>query len=49
MQAFLCWSGAASHAITHALHGFLGDVVQDLKPFLSSESIRKGQPSPQNR
>jgi len=43
MQVFLCWSGAASHRIAQALHGFLGDVIQDLKPFLSSESIRKGQ------
>ena len=43
MQVFLCWSGAASHKIAEALHGFLGDVIQDLKPFLSSESIRKGQ------
>jgi len=43
MQVFLCWSGAASHKIAEALHSFLGDVIQDLKPFLSSESIRKGQ------
>jgi hypothetical protein len=43
MQVFLCWSGTASHKIAEALHGFLGDVIQDLKPFLSSENIRKGQ------
>ncbi len=43
MQVFLCWSGAASHPIAHALHGSPGDVIQDLKPFLSSESIRKGR------
>jgi len=43
MQVFLCWSGASSHKIALALHGFLGDVIQDLKPFLSSETIRKGQ------
>ena len=41
MQILLCESGAASHSIAHALHGFLGDVIRDLKPFLSSESIRK--------
>ncbi|MBS0416924.1 MAG: toll-Interleukin receptor [Proteobacteria bacterium] len=43
MQVFLCWSGPAGHKIAEAFHGFLGDVIQDLKPFLSSESIRKGQ------
>jgi len=42
MQVFLCWSGAPSHSILHALHGVLGDVIQDLKPFRLSESIRKG-------
>jgi len=39
MQVFLCWSGAASHQIAQALHGFLGDVIQDLKPFLSSAAV----------
>lgn len=43
MHVFLCWSGAASHPIAHALHGFLGDVIQDLEPFLSSERIRTGK------
>jgi hypothetical protein len=43
MQVFLCWSGAASHPIAHALHGFLGDVIQDLEPFLSSEGFRRGR------
>jgi len=38
MQVFLCWSGAASHQIAQVLHDFLGDVIQDLKPFLSSDS-----------
>jgi TIR domain len=42
MQIFLCWSGKASHAIAEALHAFLGDSIQQLKPFLSSEDIRKG-------
>ena len=43
MQVFLCWSGDASHKIAGALRDFLGDVIQEIKPFLSSESIRKGQ------
>jgi hypothetical protein len=43
MQVFLCWSGAASHKIAVALRDFLGDVIQEIKPFLSSEDIRKGQ------
>jgi len=42
MQVFLCGSGAVNHQIAQALHGFLGDVIQDLEPFLSSESVRKG-------
>lgn len=42
MQIFLCWSGKASFAIAKAMHTFLGDTIQELKPFLSSEDIRKG-------
>jgi hypothetical protein len=42
MQIFLCWSGKASLAIAQAMHTFLGDTIQELKPFLSSEDIRKG-------
>jgi hypothetical protein len=42
MQVFLCWSGAASHAIAKAMATFLGDVVQEVQPFLSSENIGKG-------
>lgn len=42
MQIFLCWSGKVSHAIAQAMHTFLGDTIQELKPFLSSEDIRKG-------
>jgi hypothetical protein len=45
MQVFRCESGAASHQIALAPHGFLGDVIQDLEPFVSSEGIRKGQHS----
>jgi hypothetical protein len=43
MKVFLCWSGKASHQIAQALFDFIGDVIQDVKPFLSSESVRKGQ------
>jgi len=43
MQVFLCGSGAAGHPIAPALHGFLGDVIQDREPFLSSERIRQGR------
>ena len=39
MQVFLCGSGAANHQIAQALHGFLGDVIQDLEPFLSSAAL----------
>jgi TIR domain len=42
MQVFICWSGKASHKIAEALKTFLEDTIQDVKPFLSSESIQKG-------
>jgi TIR domain len=42
MRVFLCWSGAVSEKIATAFHEFLGDVIQEIKPFFSSESIRKG-------
>jgi hypothetical protein len=42
MNVFLCWSGAASEKVAKALHEWLGDVIQALRPFMSSESIRKG-------
>lgn len=42
MRVFLCWSGQASLHIARALHEWLGDTVQELKPFMSSEDIRKG-------
>lgn len=42
MRVFLCWSGTTSLSIATAMKQFLGDVIQELKPFLSTESIRKG-------
>ncbi len=42
MQVFICWSGKASHNIAEALKTFLEDTIQEVKPFLSSESIQKG-------
>lgn len=42
MQVFLCWSGPVSQAIAQALHTFLGDTIQAIKPFYSTEDIRKG-------
>lgn len=42
MRVFLCWSAVASQKIAGAMSEFLGDVIQELKPFFSTESIRKG-------
>lgn len=42
MKVFLCWSGEASHHIANALHEWLADTIQELKPFMSSRDIRKG-------
>ena len=42
MQVFICWSGTASHNVAKALMTFLEDTIQEVKPFLSSESIQKG-------
>jgi hypothetical protein len=42
MQVFICWSGKASHNVAEALKTFLEDTIQEVKPFLSSDSIQKG-------
>jgi TIR domain len=43
MNVFICWSGSASHTLAERLRAWLPRVVQAVKPFLSSEDIRKGQ------
>jgi len=42
MNVFICWSGTRSERVAKALYEWLGDTVQALRPFMSSESIRKG-------
>lgn len=43
MRVFLCWSGEASQQVAKTLYGWLRDVIQDLRPFMSAESISKGE------
>jgi len=42
VNVFICWSGVASEAVAKVLHQWLRDVVQELRPFMSDESIRQG-------
>ena len=42
-KVFLMWSGNLSHAVAEGLFKWLPHVIQTVDPFLSSESIRKGQ------
>ncbi|CAM5796586.1 hypothetical protein [Rhizobacter fulvus] len=42
MKLFLSWSGEKSHAAAKVFHEWLPDVVQQLQPWISSESIDKG-------
>jgi hypothetical protein len=42
MKVFLGWSGETSHKIALALHNWLPRVIQDIKPYISSEDIAKG-------
>ena len=44
MKVFISWSGVISHEIAEALNEWLPCVLQEVKPFLSSEHIHKGAP-----
>lgn len=43
MNVFLCWSGDASRSMAAFLNNWLADVIQELRPFMSDDGIRKGQ------
>ena len=42
MKVFLGWSGGTSHRVALTLHGWLPNVIQAIKPYISSEDIAKG-------
>jgi len=42
MKVFISWSGELSHKVALALHDWLPCVLNEAKPFVSSEDIRKG-------
>lgn len=41
-KVFISWSGKASHAVATTLYNWLPVVLQSVKPFISSEDLRKG-------
>lgn len=43
MKVFLSWSGDASKAAALVLHGWLPSIIHTLKPYMSAESIEKGE------
>lgn len=42
MRVFISWSKEPSRTVAAALHGWLPDVIQTLKPWMSSADIRAG-------
>ena len=42
MRVFISWSGKSSKAIAAALYDWLPNVIQDIEPWMSSESIDTG-------
>ncbi len=43
MKVFICWSEERSRLVAEALRGWLKGVIQELKPFLSTQDIRSGK------
>jgi hypothetical protein len=43
VKVFISWSGPRSKAVAQALHDWLPDVMQAIRPWISSEDIRKGK------
>jgi hypothetical protein len=43
MKVFLGWSGSASHKVALAFHRWLLNVIQAIKPYISSEDIAQGR------
>ena len=43
MKIFICWSEERSRLVAETLHGWLKRVIQELKPFLSTQEIRAGK------
>lgn len=42
MEVFISWSGERSEAVATALHGWMPQVIQRMKPWLSPADIEKG-------
>jgi len=47
MDVFISWSGDVSRELAKALHTWLPDVIQAIKPFMSEVDIASGQPWPE--